>query len=62
MNRFEDGISCGWSIFVKEKRRKIERERERERAGDSERNNSASVLIVKDSRIAWLCHEHAVRI
>jgi len=46
----------------RETKKDRERERERKRAGDSERNNSASVLIVKDSRIAWLCHEHAVRI
>lgn len=42
MNRFENGISCGWSIPVEE------RERGREN-GDPERNNSASVLIVKRS-------------
>lgn len=31
------------------------------RVGDPERNNSASVLIVKRPHIAWLCHERAVR-
>lgn len=45
MNRFEDGISCGWSIPAEEKQRKMERERELEK-GEGENGRVIRSVII----------------